>query len=261
MPPNIFSKKRKNDHGFLSGTFLIIPASKKKPFLVSKKLAAALLLVILAGFGGLFKTSVFITSNAIDKISLSTKSNKLSRLTKDNSVLNDSLTKLIRSFNPKLIDTVQYFKRIHKSSNDSAKIPENSPVFTFPAMGQFSSFFGSRTDPINEDSAFHRGIDIADTLQSPVHCSADGVVAFAGNTPRFGNVVIVDHFRCGFQTIYAHLFEHCVKTGDTVCSGLKIGLLGSTGKSTGPHLHFEIRYEGTPLDPLQFLIPENAIID
>ncbi len=133
--------------------------------------------------------------------------------------------------------------------------------FICPVEGRITSYFGNRTDPVYEGAAHHNGIDIAGRLWSPVYCSFPGRVIFAGNRSRWGNVVIVDHEESGYQTIYAHLQKICTKKGRTLSEGQVIGYLGNTGKSTGPHLHYEVRQMAKPIDPLFVLIPSDTVVD
>lgn len=141
----------------------------------------------------------------------------------------------------------------HRSTSDLL-------VFGCPTEGRITSLFGKRTDPVFEGTAIHYGIDIAFCSETPILASADGRVKFVGNKSHWGNVIIIDHAK-GYQTIYAHLLKFNTSSEDTVSRGQIIGFLGNTGKSTGPHLHYEIRYFGKPLNPLPFLLPTDIIAD
>jgi len=118
--------------------------------------------------------------------------------------------------------------------------------FTFPFEGPVTSKFGWR------DSAMHRGIDIDLQRGDTVKSAFDGMVRFAGKQGGFGNVVIVRHYN-GLETVYAHLWKIKVKPGDIVLGGQALGLGGSTGHSTGTHLHFEIRFRGVAINPAYFI--------
>ncbi len=121
--------------------------------------------------------------------------------------------------------------------------------FIFPMKGgRISSQFGFRRDPFSHRSAFHGGVDIAAPTGTPVFATRDGVVVKAGRQGAYGNLVIVEH-EFGYETYYGHLSRILVKTGDRVEKGFRIGLVGSTGKSTGPHLHFEVRKDGVRKQP------------
>lgn len=123
------------------------------------------------------------------------------------------------------------------------------PTFINPTSGVITSPFGWRIHPITGASRFHSGIDIADDYYTPVVASAPGVVTHAGWIDGYGNAVIIEH-EGGWSTLYGHFAEIHVMAGQTVSAGHLIGGQGSTGNSTGPHCHFEIRDpSGTPVDP------------
>ena len=121
-----------------------------------------------------------------------------------------------------------------------------------PTHGRITSNFGKRVDPINSRPAFHEGVDIKNKLNTPIKVTADGVVAKSGYTKGFGNYVVVKHDN-GFKTRYFHMCKRAVKRGTTVKRGQVIGYLGSTGRSTGPHLHYEIKYKNKPVNPKKFM--------
>lgn len=122
----------------------------------------------------------------------------------------------------------------------------------WPVRGVISSPYGVRTDPITGQQTFHHGIDIANDAGTPIHVTATGTISYAGTIPGYGLCVIVNHSR-GFQTKYAHLSSILVKDGQPVEQGAVIGLMGSTGRSTGPHLHYEVIVNGATENPLVFL--------
>jgi murein DD-endopeptidase MepM/ murein hydrolase activator NlpD len=116
-----------------------------------------------------------------------------------------------------------------------------------------ASAFGRRVDPFTGQWAMHEGIDFLADNGSPVVAAASGVVIFAGFHPQYGYMVDVDHGN-DLVTRYAHHSKLFVKEGDVVQRGRKIGEVGSTGRSTGPHLHFEVRYRGAAQNPAKFLV-------
>jgi murein DD-endopeptidase MepM/ murein hydrolase activator NlpD len=123
---------------------------------------------------------------------------------------------------------------------------------TLPIMaGYYSSNFGYRIDPITGRSAFHTGVDLIAPPGTPVMAAAGGVVSQVGYLAEYGNIVDVDHDN-GLTTRYAHLSKSLVKVGDIVLKSQKIALVGQTGRTTGPHLHFEVREKGIPLNPNKF---------
>lgn len=120
--------------------------------------------------------------------------------------------------------------------------------FLWPARGVFTSGFGMRRHPIFGIRSMHRGQDIAASYGAPVVAAADGVVIYTGWFGGYGKIVILDHGG-NVSSLYAHLSGILVTTGQAVKRGQPIGRVGSTGYSTGPHVHFEIRIDGTPIDP------------
>jgi murein DD-endopeptidase MepM/ murein hydrolase activator NlpD len=137
---------------------------------------------------------------------------------------------------------------IRDSSLERKTIPTTLPV----TAGYYSSNFGYRIDPFSGRSAFHAGIDFIAEPGTAVFAAAGGKVVSAGYHGDYGNVVDVDHDN-GLSTRYAHLSNVAVKEGDVVLKGQRVGSVGSTGRSTGPHLHFEVRENGVPLNPTRFL--------
>ncbi|MGY4707138.1 peptidoglycan DD-metalloendopeptidase family protein [Candidatus Bipolaricaulota sp. J31] len=125
-------------------------------------------------------------------------------------------------------------------------------TFIWPLRGRLTSLFGPRTHPIYGTPDFHTGIDFGVPEGTSVHAAAAGVVSFVGWRGGYGLLVVVDHGN-GFTTYYAHLSRALVEAGQFVEQGQVIALSGNTGLSTGPHLHFEIRRYGKPVDPLPWL--------
>jgi murein DD-endopeptidase MepM/ murein hydrolase activator NlpD len=146
-------------------------------------------------------------------------------------------------------------------SNTTAPAEVSGPVsFNFPVRGRISSGFGNRFHPIDKIVKFHTGLDIAVPKGTRVDAAAEGTVLFAGPKGGYGNLVIIRH-PDGKETRYGHLQKILVSEGESVTSRQQIALSGSTGKSTGPHLHFEIRENGEILNPLKYLsnvLPKSA---
>jgi murein DD-endopeptidase MepM/ murein hydrolase activator NlpD len=122
----------------------------------------------------------------------------------------------------------------------------------WPVNGTLSSAFGGRTDPFSGEGAFHTGIDLATASRTPVHVTADGVVLSAHWSGAYGKLVVVDHGN-GLETYYAHLSQWLVVPGQEVRLGETIGLSGATGRVTSPHVHYEVRVGGTPVNPYKYL--------
>jgi len=126
----------------------------------------------------------------------------------------------------------------------------------WPAHGWLSGTYGRRADPFTGESDFHRGLDIATEKGRPVFATAEGTVSSASRSGEYGNLVVVNH-AFGLSTRYGHLSKFNVTAGQSVKRGDVIGYVGSTGRSTGSHLHYEIRVNGKLLNPLQLLTRPN----
>lgn len=127
----------------------------------------------------------------------------------------------------------------------------------WPAKGWLTSTFGGRSDPFTGSSAFHQGLDISASKGQPVYVTADGRVSSTSFQGEYGNLIVVAH-EFGITTRYGHLSGFNVKPGQTVHRGDVIGYVGSTGRSTGPHLHYEILANGKLLNPLQLLTQQST---
>lgn len=148
----------------------------------------------------------------------------------------------------KLEDAKKEFKKyLESQSIRLASIPSMWPV-----VGTISSPFGKREAPFSEGNEFHRGVDIRAPYGSPVKAPADGIVREIGYQSAYGRYLELDH-KNGFVTKYAHLSKVLVKEGVQVKKGQVIGLVGTTGNSTGPHLHYEVIFKGVPMNPKPYL--------
>jgi murein DD-endopeptidase MepM/ murein hydrolase activator NlpD len=128
-------------------------------------------------------------------------------------------------------------------------IPKPLQVSDVTVPARVSSRFGWRQDPLTGEASFHQGVDLAVAYGRDVKAAADGVVSFAGVQNGYGNTVVIDH-QDGRQTRYAHLSQELVRAGDAVTEGQVLGKSGNSGRSTGPHLHFEVLVNGKPVDPV-----------
>ena len=139
------------------------------------------------------------------------------------------------------------------------KLLKTLPLASPLGQYQFESPFGVRVDPINHRQGFHPGVDLAAAFRSPVYSTAPGVVTFAGPRDTYGKFVEIDHGN-GIVTHYAHLHRISVSRGQRVGAHQEVGELGSTGRSTGPHLHYEVVVDGEPLDPEKFLEVGKSVV-
>jgi murein DD-endopeptidase MepM/ murein hydrolase activator NlpD len=136
--------------------------------------------------------------------------------------------------------------------DDLKKLAKMLPLAAPLVQYQFESGFGLRIDPINHRTAFHPGLDLSAPYQTPVYSTAPGTVTFTGTRDAYGRMVEIDHGH-GIVTRYAHLHRILVARGQKIGAHVEIGELGSTGRSTGPHVHYEVLVDGTPLDPAKFM--------
>jgi len=135
---------------------------------------------------------------------------------------------------------------------DSRRLLLESVPGGWPVRGMLASVFGVRISPFTDTPVFHHGLDIVARAGMPVTSSASGVVVKSGYEALFGNMVVVDH-GAGYRSVYAHLNSCSVEEGAFVNRGEEVGKVGSTGRSTGPHLHYEVRVNGLPVNPARFL--------
>jgi len=149
-----------------------------------------------------------------------------------------------QSDNLKLLDAA-----LTKRSADQARMPTAMPITDYPYL---SSSYGWRRNPVTGRTAMHEGLDFAAPSGTPILAASGGVVLEAKFQPGFGNMVEIDHGD-GLITRYAHASSLMVKQGQLVERGQQVARVGSSGRSTGPHLHFEVRLAGQPLDPRLFL--------
>lgn len=209
---------------------------------------------------------------AFVKQRLETEKKQLSKLIRTIDKEKSSINKTI-SQNKKMIDKLQRDRRAYeraenelKRQSDSlatmiSKTTKNSGVvvtggFLMPVNGRISSPYGWRVHPVFKSRKFHTGMDIAAAMGTPIKASNSGKVIYSGWYGGYGKVVILDHGSCTgapTTTLYAHMSQQKVSVGQNVVRGQVIGLVGTTGYSTGPHVHFEVRINGKPQNPRNYL--------
>jgi murein DD-endopeptidase MepM/ murein hydrolase activator NlpD len=142
------------------------------------------------------------------------------------------------------------WKKLDQLQNGVIAIPAEKPVRT---NVEFTSGFGVRSDPFHAGAAMHPGIDLAGSYGTPIYATADGTVLRAGwNSGGYGNLVEIDHGR-GITTRYGHMSAILVSPGQHIVRGQQVGRMGSTGRSTGNHLHYEVRIDGKAVNPIPFM--------
>jgi murein DD-endopeptidase MepM/ murein hydrolase activator NlpD len=141
------------------------------------------------------------------------------------------------------------WKKLDTLQDGAIAIPSDKPLQT----AVFTSGYGYRDDPFHHGSDFHPGIDLAAPIGTPIHATADGIIVAAGwNNGGYGNMVEIDHGK-GIHTRYGHMSRVLVTDGEHVTRGQVIGLVGSTGHSTGAHCHYEVRIDNKPVNPIPFM--------
>jgi murein DD-endopeptidase MepM/ murein hydrolase activator NlpD len=177
----------------------------------------------------------------------------LSLATQTNSTLESSYRASLYAFN--LIRNASLTPPAHSLSRGFAATPDferQTVPSIWPVRGQISEGFGQRLDPFSGEGAFHPGLDIRAPFGTRVESGGDGIVLDAGWDSGYGNAIVVDHGD-GLATKYGHLSKIFVVVGQEVKRGQVIGAVGMTGKTTGPHLHYEVLVNDTPVNPMKYL--------
>ena len=149
------------------------------------------------------------------------------------------------------------WKKLDNLASGAIAVPSDKPVKT----AAFTSGYGVRSDPFRGSAAMHPGIDLAGPYGTPIYATADGTVLRAGwNNGGYGNLIEIDHGR-GIATRYGHLSQVLVSAGDHIARGQLIARMGSTGRSTGSHLHYEVRIDGRPVNPIPFMKSTDYLVE
>lgn len=145
----------------------------------------------------------------------------------------------------------QRLQRVYELKQDKISYWASVPSI-WPVQGFVTSGFGHRHAPLRGGTRFHEGIDIASPVGTPIKAPADGVVTFAGYKSGLGKVIVVDH-GYGISTMYGHNAQINVTEGDRIKRGMIIASIGMTGRTTGPHLHYQVMVDGVPIDPMKYI--------
>jgi murein DD-endopeptidase MepM/ murein hydrolase activator NlpD len=151
------------------------------------------------------------------------------------------------------------FQEINARLLANQEVLDHTPSLRPVEGGYISSGFGYRRDPFTGRTSMHPGVDIPQKSGTPVVATAAGQVVYADRYYSYGKLVMIDHNN-GYQTVYGHLHTIDVKIGDYVQKGQQVGTVGATGRATAPHLHYEIRIAGKPVDPLDYFFDELAAV-
>jgi len=175
------------------------------------------------------------------------------------SILDKERNRLVSRLHQDLLDLRQEFSQREKNLKELQEFLQDQKSFLlatpslWPVLGRISSGFGdTRLSPSSGGTRPHRGMDISAPSGTMVVAPADGVVNFAGRESEYGRLICLDHGH-GYSTMFGHLKDLLVKTGDKVRKGQTIGTVGMSGNSTGPHLHYEVRIHGNPVNPVRYL--------
>lgn len=182
-------------------------------------------------------------------ISFANYQKKLSAGTVQPAALEESVGQSIGG--PSAVGPVQTGQDVEKTARSTDKFAKRPSIW--PVQGEITSRFGWRNSPWGDGSEFHPGIDIANSMETPIVATADGEVVQTGASGGYGNIVKIDHGD-GIETIYGHNSRIAVSVGQSVQKGQVIAYLGNTGRSTGPHAHYEVRVNGNAVDPVSFLV-------
>ncbi len=151
---------------------------------------------------------------------------------------------------------LEIVESLQKQRESWAKVPSIAPV----SSGKLSSCFGERLDPFTEQHSFHRGVDLSAERGTAIFATADGLVEFAGRDGGYGLTVCIDHGN-GLETRYAHVLDVMVRRGQRVRRGDEIARVGSSGRSTGSHVHYEVRLNGKAVNPQAYILPADEVVD
>jgi len=185
----------------------------------------------------------------------------------DVSVLDEATTRSVESYWGRLDEMkrqAEFQKRSYGEILDQMasqkEVLEHTPSIRPVSEGYVTSGFGTRPDPFTGATSFHQGIDVCTAQGTTVRATAAGRVIFAGLDGEYGQTLQIDHGR-GIQTRYSHNQKLLVNVGQRVSRGQSIALVGTSGRSTGPHVHYEVRVNDSPVNPLRYILPDDIIVD
>ncbi len=204
-------------------------------------------------YRSIFEASPIPDSARVKQLEKSQEISLVQRLNDDE--LAASVTNQLNRLSARAAFQANSYKEVEQMVQDKAKllaaIPAIQPVSN-KDLSQIASGFGYRIDPVYKVTKFHAGLDFAAKQGTPIYATADGRVSFSGREEGgYGNHVVINH-GYGYETLYGHMVRIKARGGQMVKRGELIGWVGSTGKSTGPHCHYEVHKNNTPVDPIYF---------
>ncbi len=173
-------------------------------------------------------------------------------LTKKHNSLLREMHNQIEDINQATIRQEEGFSNLLKYLEDQKNLLASTPAIR-PTVGWVSSKFGYRVSPFTGKRTFHKGLDIANRKGTPIIATANGIISQAGRKGFLGKLITIDHGH-GIVTRYGHLSKIIIKPGNSVKRGQIIGKMGNSGRSTGPHVHYEVRLNGLPVNPVQYIL-------
>lgn len=169
----------------------------------------------------------------------------------------DNLTRELDRLGQEMGDRSRSFQNLIEQLEAKRDILASTPTI-WPVKGWLTAGFGQRRSPFTGLRQMHEGVDISNTVGTAVIAPADGIISYAGPLGGFGNVISINHGH-KISTFYAHLQQQKVSQGQRVKRGDLVALVGTTGRATGPHLHYEIQVNGTPVDPSKYVIDPESV--
>lgn len=169
----------------------------------------------------------------------------------------DNLTKELDRLSREMNDRSKSFQELIDQLEAKRSVLASTPTI-WPVKGWLTAGFGYRRSPFTGLRQMHEGVDISNTVGTPVVAPADGLVSYAGPLGGFGNVISIDHGH-KISTFYGHLHRQRVSQGERVRRGDVIAFVGTTGRATGPHLHYEIQVNGSAVDPSKYVIDPESV--
>ena len=170
--------------------------------------------------------------------------------------IRDRADQLMRQCDYQRTSYLQIIEALSENQRSWDRIPSISPL----REGHITSGFGRRKDPFTKRMSFHEGVDFSARRGTPIFATADGRVTFTGKKKGYGLTLQINHGN-GIETIYAHNLDMLVKRGQNVTRGQIIARVGNSGRSTAPHLHYEVRVNGKAVNPLTYILPEEVVVD
>jgi murein DD-endopeptidase MepM/ murein hydrolase activator NlpD len=238
------------DYNLLQAENTDLKVEKKNLEVTAKKLSGKIeaLETLSAKLTSLIENDTFMQKYVKGGVGGTTKDYRTSDIVKD------GLSSNIEALKDRAAELENRMAMLEKLAERRAKTIRSTPTI-WPIRGRIASHYGGRLDPFTGDREVHLGLDITGMYGTPVHSPADGLVIFAGRKSDYGNLVIIDHGN-GVTTRLGHLSRFSVRVGTTVTKGQVIAYVGMTGRTTGPHLHYEVRVNDRPVNPRGYMPPE-----